>query len=92
MDGVNSIARGDIRGLFGEDGELLPPGRWPLEALSLVKGITFNDVGGVKGVNFWSREAALRTLGKSLGLLEVKKEDRRMTTLVAKKLEALESR
>ena len=90
MQGIVEIARGDKTGIFDDEGKILPVNRWPKTAVDLLKGITFNDDGGIKNVNFWSRDAALRTLGKTLGLLEVKREDRHVMTLLSKKLEAIE--
>ena len=69
----------DVRRLYSETGELLPPDQWPddvaaavqsVESVELFEGVGKNrtQIGYTKRVKFWDKTKAIELLGKNLGL------------------------
>ena len=71
---LQEIATTDIRKMFDKENKLLPISEWPAGVGNQIKKIKFTDTGEVENLEFWSKISGLNTLGKSLGLLDGRKE------------------
>lgn len=74
------LAFSDVRGLFNEEGTLLPPSEWPDELAGAIAGIDVVETSTGKGnettfdyvkkIKLWDKNSALEKLMKHLGAYE----------------------
>ena len=82
---LNALAFVDIRGIFDENHELLPPNKWPDDVARAIAGIEVNElkehdgermvvIGEVKKVKLYDKLKSIELLGKDLGRFVSKHE------------------
>ena len=77
---LRNISDSDIRLLYGDDGQLKNPNKWPEKVGRLVRSISYDKNGEISKVEFWSKISGLQMVGKSLGLLD-SSADKKLDTL-----------
>ena len=85
IDTTIDISASDLRQLFGENGELLPPDQWPDNIGPAIESVEIKEVfegaghrrehvGYTKKIKLWNKINALKMLGQEQGVFKDKKE------------------